>query len=359
MKPFSKIKHGAFTLIELLAAMAITTALVLVIVSLTSRGVDIWRWVLQDVRTTNLARTAMDTMTKDFESMQYRTGNPFSWFLVQRDSDLISGGAKAKTSARTSTKKKRSDGLKQTRVNTMTMGPEGAKITNASQVIFFTSATDRNPAKTSGDFANDRLFGDVNCVGYKLIYRDQILDLDATDDSDGFPVYSVYRNLISAKDTALEMLGCTDLHTAYSQFLADETAPANFLVENVVEMTLIFEVDYQKQNTGGSGNKSALDATQRTTILIPVMTTGGGRAGACTEMEIFGNRLDIKGGSNTADASTGRVLAVNISMTVVTEEGMAVVDQIRKGARVAPSQQEFFERYTRSFSQRIALPTAF
>ena len=65
MKTFAKIKSGAFTLIELLAAMTITTVLVLVIVALTSRGVDIWRWVLQDVRTTTLARTAMDTMTKE------------------------------------------------------------------------------------------------------------------------------------------------------------------------------------------------------------------------------------------------------------------------------------------------------
>ena len=33
----------------------------------------------------------------------------------------------------------------------MTMGPEGAKITNASQLVFFTTATDRNPAKSSMD----------------------------------------------------------------------------------------------------------------------------------------------------------------------------------------------------------------
>lgn len=72
----------------------------------------------------------------------------------------------------------------------MTMGPEGAKITNASQLVFFTTATDRNPAKSSMDMRNDRIIGDVNCVGYKLLYRDQILDQDATAESDGFPVYS-------------------------------------------------------------------------------------------------------------------------------------------------------------------------
>ena len=145
MKTFAKIKSGAFTLIELLAAMTITTVLVLVIVALTSRGVDIWRWVLQDVRTTTLARTAMDTMTKDFESMQFRAGNPFEWMLVQRDSDLVSRATKTTASR----KKGGSSALNEARVNLMTMGPEGAKITNASQLIFFTTATDRNPAKSS------------------------------------------------------------------------------------------------------------------------------------------------------------------------------------------------------------------
>ena len=207
MKTFAKIKSGAFTLIELLAAMTITTVLVLVIVALTSRGVDIWRWVLQDVRTTTLARTAMDTMTKDFESMQFRSGNPFEWMLVQRDSDLVSRAGKTKVSR----KKGRSSSLNEARVNLMTMGPEGAKITNASQLVFFTTATDRNPAKSSMDMRNDRIIGDVNCVGYKLLYRDQILDQDATAESDGFPVYSLYRNLISAEDTVRNLLGQQDL----------------------------------------------------------------------------------------------------------------------------------------------------
>lgn len=353
MKTFANIKSRAFTLIELLAAMTITTVLVLVIVSLTSRGVDIWRWVLQDVRTTTLARTAMDTMTKDFESMQFRSGNPFEWMLVQRDSDLVSRASKTKASK----KQGRRSALDEARVNVMTMGPEGAKITNASQLVFFTTATDRNPAKSSMDMRNDRLIGDVNCVGYKLIYRDQILDQDATAESDGFPVYSLYRNLISAEDTVQHLLGQQDLWTAYSRFQQDETIPANFLVENVVEMTLIFEVDYQKKVGNSGSSKSDKDATQRVSVLIPVMTTGANRLGSCSQLDVYGNRLDVVGSNaNIDDLKSGRVTGVTISMTVVTDEGMSLVDQVRQKRRVAPSPEEFFERYTRSFTQRIALP---
>lgn len=352
MKTFAKIKSGAFTLIELLAAMTITSVLVLVIVSLTSRGVDIWRWVLQDVRTTTLARTAMDTMTKDFESMQFRSGNPFEWMLVQRDSDLSSRVARTASS-----KKKRRDALNEVRTNVMTMGPEGAKITNASQMMFFTTATDRNPAKSSMDMRKDRLIGDVNCVGYKLMYRDQILDQDATAESEGFPVYSLYRNLISAEDTVQHLLGQQHLGTAYARFQQDETVPSNFLVENIVEMTLIFEVDYQKKSGSSGNNKSSKDATQRESVLVPIMTTGANRLGSCSQLDVYGDRLDIVGSSvNVDDLKSGRVKGVTISMTVVTDEGMALVDQIRQKKRPGPSPEEFFERYTRSFTQRVLLP---
>lgn len=61
------------------------------------------------------------------------------------------------------------------------------------------------------------------------------------------------------------------------------------------------------------------------------MTTGANRLGSCTQMDVYGNRLDIIGSSvNIDDLKSGRVTAVTISMTVVTDEGMALVDQIRQ-----------------------------
>ena len=264
---------------------------------------------------------------------------------------------KSRATRTAASRKKTRNVLNEVRSNVMTMGPEGAKITNASQMVFFTTATDRNPAKSSMDMRKDRLIGDVNCVGYKLMYRDQILDQDATAESDGFPVYSLYRNLISAEDTVQHLLGQSDLGTAYARYRQDETVPSNFLVENIVEMTLIFEVDYQKQSGGSSNNKSNKDATQRESVLVPIMTTGANRLGSCSQLDVYGNRLDIVGSSvNVDDLTSGRVTGVTISMTVVTDEGMALVDQIRQKKRPAPSPEEFFERYTRSFTQRVLLP---
>ena len=84
------------------------------------------------------------------------------------------------------------------------------------------------------------------------------------------------------------------------------------------------------------------------------MTTGANRLGSCSQMDVYGNRLDVIGsGMNIDDLKSGRATGVTISMTVVTDEGMALVDQIRKG-RPAPSRRSFFERYTRSFTQRVS-----
>lgn len=327
-----------FTLIELMAAMAITSILVLVIVGLTSRGVDMWRMVLQDVRTTALARVAMDTMTKDFESMQIRGGNSYEWLNVQRDDDF---------------QKKE-----------MTMGPKAARFTNASRLIFFTKAMDRNQAMRSDEsrsyredtLARKQTAGDVSCVAYKLAYRDQILNEDATEYSTGFPVYALYRNLISPQNTYEELLGRSDLYKEYKRYESDEARPLNFLVENIVELTLIFEVEYQERKTNEGENPMAWRKIEP----IPIIATGTARSGGYRELKIFGNHLDaIRQGSKSGDLTYGQVVGVTMSMTVVTDEGMVLVDQARRGrggASAMPNQKDFFRKYTRSFSQRIDLP---
>jgi hypothetical protein len=283
------------------------------------------------------------------ESMQFRSGNNYEWFFIQRDSDLV-----GKSSGKNGKKKAKSD--TRSRVSPLIMGPQGAQITNASQMVFFTSATDRNPAKASQDIRRERLIGDVNCVGYKLVYRDQILNEDASSEMKGFPVYALYRNVVSAEDTVQNLLGSTDLWTAYDRYRSDETTPSNFLEENIVELTLIFEVTYQKK-AGHSGDKGLRNETQSASVLVPVMTTGGNRLGSCSQLDVYGNRLNIIADNvNVDDLNSGRVTGVTISMTVVTDEGMRLVDQVRQQLREAPSPEVFFERYTRSFAQRISLP---
>ncbi len=333
----SKSVHRGFTLVELMAAMAITSILIVVIVSLTARGIDIWRLVIQDVRTTGQARTAMDTMLQDLESMQVRAGNNFQWLDAERDDSMDTKSLK--------------------------MGPQGAKFSNAARLIFFTTALDRNAAMLSGEARvyNSRMashrqtVGDVNCVAYKLEYRDQILNRDAEADrgSVGFPVYALYRNLVPAYKTFDDLLGKTDLYQAYRRYQAEETRPLNFLVENIVELTLIFEVEYRDRQESGQQNATAWVEVQP----VPIIATGVPKSGSYRQLEIFGNRINAEmvGGRNSKMVY-GTVRGVTINMTVVTDEGMVIVDQVRQGRRGIPKPEDFFGRYTRSFSQKVDLP---
>lgn len=354
MKIGKKFFSKGFTLVELMAAMAITVVLIVVIVAMTNRGTQIWRWVVQDVRTTNLAQTAIQVMTKDMESMQVREGNPFEWAIFERDSDLESpsgrvargksAGTVSKSRARKSTRKG----------SQMLMGPKDAEITNASQLIFFATPTDRNPAKSSMNPERERIMGDINCIGYKLLYRDQILDIDPTSNSEGFPVYALYRQVIPALETYRELLGREDLKAAYERYAREETRPENFLVENIIQMTMVFDIEYQKrQGTADNPNSNALKQIEP----IPLIATGNPTVGAYREIAVYGNRLNVfSTGSQRQDMVFGKIVGVQISMTIVTDEGMNVVDQIRTGERPSMNREIFFRDYTRSFAQRVTLP---
>lgn len=338
-KSFKAIRRG-FTLVELMAAMTITTILVVVIVSLTSKGVDIWKWVVNDVRTTTQARNALDTLTKDVEAIQLRAGNRFEWLMAEKDPDLDRGTDKMK------------------------MGPEGMKFSNAARLIFFTSAMDRTPPIRSGEARTaqeDNLSrkvtsGDINCVGYKLEYRDQILNRDASDDAAGFPVYALYRNLIPAYRTYEELLGRQNLYDAYRRYIDNETRPLNFLVENIVEMTFVFEVDYQTRADSSSQGQSKR-AAFREVEYIPIIASRDVRGTTYRRVSIYGDRIRVeKQGTEDQQMRYGNIVGVSISLTVVTDEGMNIVDEVRKGRMVAPKTEDFFRRYTKQYSQRVAIP---
>ena len=116
----TQLRRG-FTLIELLVAMTITAMLVYIIMQMTSQGIDIWKSVNQDVETSSRARVAMRAIANDFESMQIRhDDNDYQWFYSKTEN--VEGG-----------------------------GPKGLKIPKSAQMVFFTSAIDRNPAVSSSE----------------------------------------------------------------------------------------------------------------------------------------------------------------------------------------------------------------
>ncbi len=329
---FSSLRRG-FTLIELIVAMAITSILVVIIVGLTNAGLDIWKSISEDISTSTRARVALQNVCQDLDSMQWQRGNKFQWLFADSEK----------------TPRKQADAE--------TLGPKGLRFANASRLIFFTSSIDRSPAVSSDENlrSNYRAAlahnldtqGDVNAVGYKLFYRDQILNLQGGKDGRAFPLYSLYRQRISPRDTFDYLLGREDLEKAYTRFARDDEK--NFLVENIIEMTVTFEVEYKGSNPQ--------EKTRSKFVSIPVIAAGSGR-NTSNELSLYGDRLVVRGAS-VGDVANGRLVAANISITVVTEDGINYANLIRLGKRRAPRKlEDFFSKYTRTFARRVLLPQA-
>ncbi len=314
-----------FTLIELMTAMAVTAVLVLVIMQLTTQAIDLWKIVREDVNTAASSRVALQTMAHDFESFQLRTGdNEYQWLAAKVD-DPVSGA------------------------------PKGLKIPRSARCIFFACAPDRNPSVSSStalrsNYREARAHnmdtqGDVNAISYRLLYRDQILNLPGSyhGGESLFPLFSLYRTVVPPRDAYERLLGKTNLTGAFSSFENDEEK--NLLCENVLEMSLIFTVQYVKGGADAKSGRGSYD-----TITVPIVTTNG--KGSGHKISVYGDRIEVDG----SKLENARLVSADISITTLTEEGVAIIEQIRQHRRRAPKAAEFFNRYTRSYSRTVALP---
>lgn len=320
-------KWHAFTLVELIVAMAITAILVIVIMQLTNQSVTLWKLIREDSTSTATARSALQTMARDMESFQMRTtssnsnGGKFQWMNATQD-------------------------------RSMRGVPRGLAIPRSARCIFFVCAPDRNPAVSSSPTARSTYRnalassadyrGDVSAVGYRLLFRDHILNVSArSGDSKSFPIFSLYRQLISPQLTFQNMLGKEDLRTAYANF--EKSEEKSFLCENIVEMSLIFNIEYPNPD-------SPEDEVTFITRSIPVLSSSAHKG--INNFYLYSDRAEIDG----LVIKNARVVSAEISLTVLTEEGVALVEQVRLGQRRAPKLEEFFSRYTRSFSRSVSLP---
>ncbi|MCQ2371603.1 MAG: prepilin-type N-terminal cleavage/methylation domain-containing protein, partial [Akkermansia sp.] len=293
MKNFTKTIRRGFTLIELMTAMAITAILVLVIMQMTTKGIDIWRLVQEDISTGSRARIAMDCISHDFESMQMRIGdNRYEW-LFGRAAKEVQGLDK------------------------------DMKIPRSAQCVFFTSTVDRNPTVSSSpslrrSYRDTRAHtsetqGDVLCVGYRLLYRDQVLNLPATKESRGeqmFPRFSLYRHLVPPRTTFERLLGTLNLKTAYAPYEAEDEK--HFLCEDIVEFNVTFTI----RHSMGKGDPERGYPNYETTSVPVISSTGKEK-----EIEVFGDRIEVDG----QILYNPVIDSVNISMTVLTEEGANII----------------------------------
>lgn len=319
--PSNKSGRG-FTLIELLVAMAITTIIITILVSITSLALDTWNRSRSEIRASRQGKAMIDSVTRDLESLVVRKGNNFEWLYAQYNPD--------------------SD------------GPKGNASPNAADLVFFTAATDRYNGAI-GETTD--LGGDVSTVAYQLAYKDPIADASEDD----FKTFVLYRKLINPDITFEKTLGIefdagipegNELIVEARKAKADPnmSGPSvdnegNFICENVYQFTMTFHVEVTK--------------TDGTLVSVPVQL---GDSGSATEFfKIVGSGLYIDAGI-TGDSGAvtndqlkaGRLSSVEISLTVLTDFGLA---QMRKRTfKNENAKDEFIAENSYQFSKLIPVP---
>ena len=324
MKTGRNIFRRGFTLIELMTAMAITGMLVVVIMQLTNQSIDLWRAVSEDVSTSTRARAALQALSRDFESFQMRGyDNKYQWLFAKADESM--------------------DNV-----------PKGLKIPRSAQCVFFACAPDRNPSVSSSTSLrqnyrqarahNRDTQGDVNAIGYRLMFRDQILNMPGADGTDKgvYPLFSLYRQVVPPRPTFEQLLGKDNLESAYVRFEQDDEK--NFLCENILELNITFTIRYASSQADAEEGRVDYEV-----VSVPIVASHR----RTNKVAVYGDRI-VAGGTTYENA---RIDSAMVSITVLTEEGASLVEQIRQGRRRAPKKMaDFFAKYTRSYSRLVSLP---
>jgi len=304
-------KRKGFTLMELMVAMAITVIIVTVLVSITSIAIDTWNRSRSELRAARQAKSLVDTMARDFEALVSRPGNEYEWLTIDA----------AKTGV---------------------PGPADLPSTNASELIFFTAATDRYKGNIGG---NDDLGGDVSCAGYQLFWKDPI-DQSGT----AYKTFVLNRLLVDPKPAFDSLLGKTDLAAAFGNFSGNLANTENFVCENVFQFTIMFHVEVlKKTGTGATATQTPL------TVVVPV---GQSSSQTAPSFKVRGNGIvtTFTGNSNVTpeELKAGRLTAVQISLTVLSDTG---VDQLRNRKFNTPEDKTLFmTKHSYQYSKLVQVP---
>jgi prepilin-type N-terminal cleavage/methylation domain-containing protein len=291
-------RRKGFTLAELLVAMGITAIILTLLVSVTGVALDGWRISRNKVRASRQAKAALDQLSRDFESMVVRSGNEFEWLFSESEADPV--------------------------------GPTGGESPNAARLIFFSAATDRYDGKIDDPDSK----GDVSAVGYGLFYTDPI----AGADSD-YSVFALYRQLVNPDVAFEDLLAKDDLSGAFGE-VEDDTS--NFLCENIYQISVVFMIEFTEEDGG-----KLVTQFER----VPVLAKGGG-AESVDSFRIRGNGIRING-ETEPDYARGRVISVDLSVSVITDAGIATM---RKANFSETDKKKFLAKNTYNYIKTILLP---
>jgi prepilin-type N-terminal cleavage/methylation domain-containing protein len=297
-----------FTLVELMAAMSVTSLIVLVMVSISGVALDTWSRSRSEVRASRQAKAMAEAMSRDLEALVMRDGNAFQWLSAE--------------------------------ARVPDEGPNGAALSpNAARLLFFSAAMDRYDGK-AGD-AGARKEGNISTIAYDLQYRDPTVGGGSGD----LASFVLNRKIVNPDDTFNGLLGKTDLPDAFQGHLNRMGDLRNFVCENVYQFTVTFHVDVEDR------------AKRKRTLQIPLQVGRNNGPGSVPEFGVFGNRIEASypaRGDITAEAFAGGTLSgISISMTILTDLG---IEQMRRrGFLSAAERAGFVQKNSYQYSKFVAI----
>ena len=303
--PRISAKKRGFTLMELMVAMAITTIIVTVLVSITSIALETWNRSRAELRASRQAKSMIDSLSKDFESLVIRRGNSSQWLSA------LAG--------------------------TSTVG-KSVESTNSSEFIFFTAVTDRYDGNLGGTADKG---GDVSCVAYKLDFRDPL-----KTGASKFETFVMNRLLINPDVAFQNLLGKDDLSAAFSPYAASLSDPGNFICENVFQFSVTFNVQVTRPATTTGGTS--------TIVNVPVTI---GKNSSAKKFKISGLGIDTDYSGTAATAAelvAGRITSVSIAMTVISDFG---IDQLNRRSFSGTQKTEFLAKNSYEYSKTVQIPS--
>jgi len=298
-------RKKGFTLLELMVAMAITTLIVTILVSITSVALDTWNRSRSETRAARQAKILVDTLSRDLESLVSRKTGNFEW-LSAKVADKV--------------------------------GPAANQSANASELVFYTSATDRYDGQLG--VASQDLGGNVSCVSYRLDYKDPI----KTGTKENLYTFALYRKLVNPDQTYNKIFGATDLEQTFTaSYPADSvTELKNYVCENIYQFSVTFCVTVSTS----TGEKK----------IIPITINEDVQSSKASEFHIKGTGIttDFAGASGVTpqELQAGNVSSIEVSVTVLSDSGL---EQLRRRKFNDTQKAEFLAKNSFQFSKKIQL----
>lgn len=317
MKSKPKSSASGFTLVELLVAMAITTLIITILVSVTSLALDTWNRNRSELRASRQGKAMIDSLSRDLESIVIRKGNNYQWLYAK--SVPPSGDI------------------------------NGSKSPNAVDLAFFTSATDRyNGAIGSADDNG----GDVSMALYRLVLTDPISGTPTPD----FNTFALYRKLVNPDETFASILGTEinpgnpdsdELFTKGRSAVQDpEVASrkiddkANFICENIYQFTMIFDVSVTKPDGTIANMKIPVSSNPGASDFFKVTGRGNALKSSVSGPGLITNDMIV----------AGRLTSIEVSITVLSDFGL---QQMRKRTFTDAQRAEFLAQNSYQYSKLV------